>query len=251
MIAGEHHTRKSMPAWLEEPFLVSRGVLFIGTRYTCPCCGWRVRGFAHGPRSFRARSLSYCPRCNAKARHRRQWLYLQQRTNLFSDRLRVLDVSPNFGMARRLFKLPNLDYVRADLYPAHNLDIRMDLAVAPLRSDSFDAVICTHVLEHVQEDRKAIREIWRVLRPGGWAIISVPIRLEERTFEDPTITTPSARQRAFGEAAHVRLYGYDLGERLEQGGFQVQLDLGNQVERQTRDRYGLRDDEHLFHCTKV
>jgi SAM-dependent methyltransferase len=236
---------------MEEALLVSRAFYFIGTRYTCPCCGWRVRDFAHGPRSFKARRLSYCPRCNAKARHRRHWLFLQQQTNLFSDRLSVLHVAPNHGMSRSLGKLRNLEYVVGDLDPAPHLSLKMDLAVTPIRSESFDAVLCMHVLEHIEEDRKAIGELWRVLRPGGWALVSVPIRLEERTYEDPTIRTPAERKRAFGEPAHVRLYGYDLKERLEQSGFRVQLDLGQEVDRHLMDKYGLRDDENIFYCTKV
>jgi predicted SAM-dependent methyltransferase len=126
----------------------------------------------------------------------------------------------------------------------------MDLVKIPIRVESFDAIICVHVLEHIQEDRQAIRELFRVLQPGGWAVITVPIRLDQKTFEDPRITTPEERERAFGEAQHVRFYGYDLLERLEAVGFQVHLDLGQDVEQQTKEKYGLLDDENIFYCTK-
>jgi SAM-dependent methyltransferase len=105
------------------------------------------------------------------------------------------------------------------------------------------------LLEHIQEDRESIRGLFRVLRPGGWAVIGVPIRLDQATFEHPTVTAPEERERAFGETAHVRIYGHDLMDRLEECGFQVQLDSGKDVEQQTKQKNGLRDDENLFYCT--
>ena len=236
---------------LLEVLLAFRALLFVGTRYTCPCCGWRLRAFTHGGASVKVRHLGYCPRCNSKARHRRIWLYLEQRTNLFSDRLRLLHVSPKYGLSRRFTTLQNLDYVGVDPNARRNISIRMDLTATPVGSDTFDAIVCIHVLEHVQEDRKAIRELFRVLRPGGWAVVSAPIRLDQKTFEDPTLTTPEERDRAFGETVHVRIYGHDLIDRLEECGFQVQLDLGTGVEQQTREKYGLRDDENIFYCSKA
>jgi predicted SAM-dependent methyltransferase len=147
--------------------------------------------------------------------------------------------------------MPNLNYVGVDLNDRPNIGIKLDTTAIPVHSNTIDAIICIHVLEHVQDDRKAIGELFRVLKPGGWAIISVPIRLEQKTFEDPTITTPEERERTFGETDHVRIYGYDLLERLEGNGFQVQLDLGKDIELQTREKYGLLDDENIFYCTKA
>ncbi len=234
-----------------EVFLAVRALLFVGTRYTCPCCGWRLRAFTHGGTSFKVRHLGYCPRCNSKARHRRIWLFLEQKTNLFLDRLRLFDVSPNYSLSRRFITFPNLEYVGVDCNKRLNTCIKMDLTATPIRSKTFDAILCFHVLEHIKEDRKAIRELFRVLKPGGWAAISAPIRFDQKTFEDPAITTPKERERAFGETVHVRIYGYDMIERLEECGFQVQLDLGKDVEQQTREKYGLRDDENIFYCTKA
>ncbi len=95
-----------------------------------------------------------------------------------------------------------------------------------------------------------MRELFRVLKPEGWAVISVPLQLDQKTFEDPTIVAPEERQRAVGEEQHVRVYGYDLTERLEECGFQVQLDLSKNIDSRTRDKYGLLDDENIFYCTK-
>jgi SAM-dependent methyltransferase len=146
--------------------------------------------------------------------------------------------------------MTNLDYVAGDLYDRANLGLRMDLTTTPIRSDTFDAVICIHVLEHIKEDREAMREIFRVLKPGGWALVSVPIRLDEETFEDPKIVAPEDRERAFGEAEHVRIYGFDLVDRLEACGFQVRLDLATKVPERIRNKYGLRLDENVFYCRK-
>jgi predicted SAM-dependent methyltransferase len=126
----------------------------------------------------------------------------------------------------------------------------MDLSKTPIGSDTIDAVICIHVLEHIPADRIAIQEIFRVLKPGGWALISVPIRLDQTTFEDPSITSPEDRRQAFGETGHFRYYGFDLLDRLEGTGFQVQLNLSEDVDQNTRDKYGLLNDENIFFCTK-
>jgi SAM-dependent methyltransferase len=209
-----------------------------------------VRAFTDDDAIFRERSLSYCPRCNSKARHRRIWLFLEEKTNLFSERLRLFEVSPKYSFSRRFKAMLNLNYFGADLICRPHISARMDLTAVPIRSGTFDAVICVHVLEEIMDDRKAMSELYRILKPGGWAVISVPTRMDQLTYEDPTITTPAERERAFGETAHVRIYGYDLVERLEECGFRVQVDLAENVPPQTREKYGLRNDENIFFCTK-
>lgn len=233
-----------------ETLLTLRALLFIGNKYTCPCCGWKLRAFTHGGYSLKIRYLGYCPRCNSKARHRRWWLFLQQETNLFTDHLRLFQISPNYCLSRRFITLPNIDFVGGDLHNHRNIQIKMGLFATPILSEAFDAILCVHVLEHIQEDRKAIHELYRVLKPGGWAGISVPIRLDQRTYEDPSITLPAERERAFGETVHVRYYGYDLMDRLEEAGFRVKMYAGKEVDQLSRQRYGLRDDENIFFCTK-
>lgn len=245
------YAKKSKFRRILEPLLAIRALPFVGNRYVCPCCGWKLRAFTHGGTSLKVRQLGYCPRCNSKARHRRIWLFLEQNTNLFSERLNLLQVSPNYSLSRRLSSMPNLNYVGTEKYYRPNISIKMDLTATSISSSTFDAILCNHVLEHIAEDRKAIQELYRVLKPGGWAVISVPIRLDQKTFEDPTITSPQERERFFGETVHVRYYGYDLVDRLEAGGFKVTLDLGKDVPEETRKKYGLRDDENIFYCTKV
>jgi SAM-dependent methyltransferase len=230
--------------------LAARAVLFMGRRFVCPCCRWHLRTFTMGGFSLRARHHGYCPRCNSKARHRRVWLYLQQHTSLFEDQIRLFHVSPKYSLSRRLARMPNIDYVGADIANRPNIGLTMDVTAVPVRSSSIDAVICVHVLEHVDDDRAAMQELHRILRPGGWALISVPIRLDQRTYEDASVVTPAAREAAFGETTHVRYYGYDLAERLAGVGFDVTLDRGRDINDAMKRRYGLLDDENIFMCHK-
>jgi D-aspartate ligase len=235
---------------LTEGALLLRGTWFLGTRHTCPCCGWTMRAFTHGGGSFRTRRAGYCPRCNAKARHRRVWLFLEERTALLRSPQRVLEVAPHRSLARALSNRPGLDYVGVDLEPLDGSTIRGDATDLPMDDESFDAVICVHVLEHVEDDRAAMRELHRVLRPDGWALVNVPYDPANPTYEDASVTTASARRAEFGEATHVRVYGTDLRERLESAGFEVTVDHGCGLPRETVARYGLTTDESIFLCKK-
>lgn len=233
-----------------ELLLTLRALLFVGTRYECPCCGWGLRAFTRGGISLTSRPNGYCPRCNAKARHRRIWLFLKDRTNLFSEQLSLFHVGPKYSLSRRFATMPNLDYVSVDLRDRPHIKVRMDIARTSIASNTFDCVICIHVLEHIAEDRRSIDELYRILKPGGWAIITVPIRLDQETYEDSSITMPEERKEAFGETDHVRIYGLDFIDRLEECGFQVQLDLAKDVDTKAKEKYGLLDDENIFLCSK-
>jgi len=233
-----------------EILLGLRATLFVGSKYICPCCGWRLRAFTAGGTSLKERDLSYCPRCNSKARHRRIWLFLEEHTNLFSAPLRLFEVAPKFSFARRFRKMSNLSYMAGDLQLHPESMLRMDVTAMPISSNSFDALICVHVLEEVMQDRLAMSEMFRVLKPGGWALVTVPTNMSAMTYEDPSIVAPKDRKRAFGEPAHVRVYGYDLADRLRSNGFTVTMDLAEDVPLQKRARYGLRPDENIFFCRK-
>ncbi len=242
-------TRTRFGAALLDAALAVRALMFIGRRHVCPCCGWHLRAFTHGGLSLRTRHQGFCPRCNAKARHRRDWLYLQQ-TNLFTERHRLLHVSPRYALARRFRRMANLDYVALDVEPRSLVTVQADATAMPLGDGSFDALICIHVLEHIDDDRAAMDEFFRVLKPGGWALITVPLMLDRPTYEDPAITAPEDRKVAFGETSHVRHYGIDVVQRLEARGFEVELELGSDIDPEVMIKYGLLSDENILFCSK-
>lgn len=183
-----------------------------------------------------------CPRCGSLERHREGWLVLREQTNLFSgDPLRVLHVAPEPSMESLLRKLPNLDYITGDLLTG-GTDMVLDLTAIDAPDDSFDVILCSHVLEHIPDDRQAMREMRRVLRPGGFAYNVVPVDPNRAvTYEDPSITTEAGRLKAFGQADHVRWYaGPDFEQRLRDSGWTVdRARVGGD-----RDRYAL-DGSHV------
>lgn len=191
-------------------------------RVRCPICHWRFREFRSAGLARRANAR--CPRCGSLERHRLQWLFFRHRTNLFTGPGRVLHFAPEPCFEPRLRAIPGIHYVTADIVEP-DVAVRLDITRIPFADDSFDVILCSHVLEHVPDDGAAMAELFRVLRPGGWALLQVPIDASrERTFEDPNVVDPAEREELFGQADHVRVYGRDYGERLEAAGFEVRVD---------------------------
>jgi SAM-dependent methyltransferase len=215
---------------------------------TCPCCGRQFPRFlTYG---LQRRPNAKCPHCGSKKRHRLLWLFLRQRTNFFTDRLRVLHFAPE-----RCFKafasLPNLDYVTADLQPGKAM-LAIDITAIALPAGSFDAILCSHVLEHVPDDRRAMRELFRVLKPGGWAALMVPVEPgRAETFEDSRVVSPQEREQVFGQHDHVRIYGQDFRERLESAGFAVRVHpYSKELGPEAVKKYALKRKEEIYFCTK-
>jgi predicted SAM-dependent methyltransferase len=234
--------RSIMQRLYRPPLRPPLSLLYRGNRVECPCCGATFRAFmptirAIGPNAPHSR----CPNCGAKERHRHLWLYLANRTNLLTDRLRVLHFAPERTLERRLKAQPNLDYVSTDLERPTAM-VKADITALPFPDESFDVILCSHVLEHVLDDRRAMRELHRVLKPEGWAIVLVPISSRRaETFEDPAVVTPRDRERTFGQYDHVRIYGRDFPTRLEQAGFDVEVvDYVRELGEARARRYGLR-----------
>ena len=174
-----------------------------------------------------------------------------EKTDLLTGAKRVLEVAPWRSLSRCLQKERNIDFVGVDIKQAgpHVTTIG-DIVDLPFANGSFDVIICIHVLEHIPNDAKAISELYRILRPGGWALISVPLLLDQPTREDPSITDPMERERLFGEPSHVRYYGTDMIDRLRTAGFEVELDLAAGIPAEKRELFALRNDENVFYCVK-
>jgi colanic acid/amylovoran biosynthesis protein len=206
---------------------------YAGRGVQCPICGRSARRFA----PHRDRPYAECPHCHSLERHRALWLWLRHR---IPHGALVLHVAPEQGLAARLRALP-IEYVSTDLESP--LAMRHDDVTAlPDPDGSFDVVICNHVLEHISDDRAAMRQIRRVLRPGGFAVLQHPIRAQAETFEDWTVVTPQDRLQVFGQEDHVRVYGRDFVDRLREAGFdEVDLmEVEDEIPAPLHARYGLR-----------
>ena len=178
-------------------------------------------------------------------------LFFPIRTNLFDGTPRkMLHIAPEAYLSRIFQQVPNLDYLSADLDSPRAM-VKMDITNIQYPDNSFDVIICIHVLEHVPDDRQALSEFFRVLKPGGWAILQVPMSDREVTYEDFTITSPAERERHFGQTDHVRWYGRDYKDRLARAGFQVQVDrFTRELDSSEVRKNGLMYSEDVFLCRK-
>jgi SAM-dependent methyltransferase len=216
-----------------------------GDRVRCPLCGSRFDRF----KDDWNRANALCWRCGSHERHRAQWLLFEQRPQLLEDASSLLHFAPEWALRRRLQPLRNVHYVTADLTQP-GVDLRLDITALELADASFDAVICSHVLEHVTDDRAAMRELRRITTPGGWCLVMVPLDLgRERTLENPSIVSPAERERAFWQHDHVRLYAGDLGDRLRDAGFEVErIAPLDEFGREAVARSKLLEADHMWLC---
>ncbi|WP_158304260.1 methyltransferase domain-containing protein [Solidesulfovibrio magneticus] len=188
-------------------------------RVYCPICRGRFQQFL--PFGKPPRPSALCPTCSSLERHRALWAFLERRTDFFaSPGLRLLHFAPEACLEGRFRELFKNGYVTADLLDPR-ADVQADITNLQFPDASFDAVYCSHVLEHVPDDRKAMRELHRVLAKDGLAIVMVPLR-GQVTDEDLSVTAPEERTRRYGQWDHVRYYGLDVVDRLEEAGFAVQ-----------------------------
>jgi SAM-dependent methyltransferase len=178
------------------------------------------------------------------------WLYLEREVGIADRELQVLHVAPERGISKRLGALRGVTYAAIDLAGREGAQ-RADLTELPFGQE-FDLILCSHVLEHIPDDRKAMGEMRRVLRPSGIALMQHPIG-REQTYEDASIIEPKDRERAFGQHDHVRIYGRDLLDRLRQVGFEVdEINYIEEVTMEQRSRFRLERDGqaepiHLCH----
>ncbi len=220
---------------------------WTGSRY-CPVCErWSVRFRSYG---YVKRKDAACPHCGSLERHRLVWLHLARATNLFDGQpKKVLHVAPEGSLEPRLKGVLGEGYLSADLEPGAM--VQMDICDIHYPDESFDVVFCSHVLEHVPDDRRAMRELRRVLKPSGFAVLQVPISVEQ-TVEDPSVKDPAERMRRFGHPDHVRRYGRDYPDRLRESGFQVTIkDPRDIVDDSELVPFGVSEiREQVYHCVR-
>jgi len=163
----------------------------------------------------------------------------------------MLHIAPELCFMKRFKKLSNLDYTTGDLESPW-ADVKMDIHQIPFDDDSFDVCFCNHVLEHVDDDILAMKEIYRILKPGGWAILNVPVySAMEKTYEDPAIIDPTEREKAYGQDDHQRKYGRDYILRLESAGFNAeQISYYNEFSKEEVFKFGLMIGDDLYVCSK-
>lgn len=236
-----HHRLARAAFRTRDATMWAQASLLRGDRQACPCCGGRFRRFLQGHVTIRR---NICPGCHSYSRQRAIALLLEQ---MDLDERRILHFAPETALDRFFARMPEANRVTTDLVaPA---DLRLDITKIDLPDDSFDLVLCSHVLEHIPDDRAAMRELARILAPGGLALIVVPYFPQIHTREDPTVTDPLRRAIAFGQPDHVRVYGSDLAGRLLEAGFEVEhRSNADRFEPETVDRCRLLPREHVFRC---
>jgi SAM-dependent methyltransferase len=185
----------------------------------CPICSSHVRAF-YTAGLVEKRPDSKCPVCLSLERHRLAWYFMEKRTNLLDGKpKKFLHIAPEPAIAVRLSEVHSLSYLTADLNSSKTM-IQMDITDIQYPEASFDIIFCSHVLEHVPNDRRALAEFFRVLKPHGWMVILVPV-VGEITQEDFSITNPHERLRLYGQEDHVRIYGRDFIRRICDIGFET------------------------------
>jgi predicted SAM-dependent methyltransferase len=174
------------------------------------------------------------------------WLWLKESSNLFDGYPRLLHIAPEVSLMRHFKRhyRDNKSYITADL-ESPLADLHFDVQNIPLEDESIDVIICNHLLEHVEDDAKALQELHRILKPGGWGIMLVPEdRSRATTFEDDTITDAKERTRLFGQYDHRRVYGRDYDLRLAEAGFEVErIAVSDLLSPEERTRHAVGNDD--------
>ena len=220
-------------------------IFFRGSRFIDPIDGSGYRKFlSYGYQSLRKNAL--CPGTLSLERHRLLWLYLQRETQLLDEQLTVLHVAPEQVFYDIFKNYKHWDYTTTDLH-SPLAQVKADICSLPFDDNTYDLILCNHVLEHIPDDQKAIKELYRVLKKGGTLIAQVPLEESRaKSFEDATVIDPKERAALFGQYDHVRIYGKDFYKRLEKSGFKVQaIDLLDQLSPEEITTYALPRDEKI------
>lgn len=255
MLIFKHILNNIPRPWLiKASYLVKPIIAFYlkGDTYTDPIDGNSFRKFLpYGYSKQRKNALS--PSTLSLERHRLMWLFLKNETSFFtsSKKIKTLHIAPEQCFLKIFKKQKNLDYITSDL-ESPIADVKADICNLPFKDDSFDVVFCNHVLEHIPDDKKAMQELFRVLKKGGFGVFQIPQDMSrENTFEDVSITDKEERTKIFGQYDHVRVYGRDYFNKLRSVGFKVdEVDYTQRITPKELDRFCLMKNEILPVCYK-
>ena len=218
-------------------------IIFRGKKYTDPIDDSNYSKFlSYGYKTVRKNAL--CPGTLSLERHRLLWLYLDKETDFLNSNLKVLHVAPEQVFYKKFKKLKNWEYFTFDLN-SPIADIKGDLTSTNFKDESFDLIICNHVLEHIEDDKSALNEIYRILKYNGISILQVPMNVKRKnTFEDSSIKSKNQREKYFGQYDHVREYGLDFKDRVEEAGFEVEMiNYSTKISQDLVVKYGLMKDD--------
>ncbi|MDG2371469.1 MAG: methyltransferase domain-containing protein [Flavobacteriaceae bacterium] len=225
-------------------------LVFKGSKFTDPINGKQYSRFlSYGYNNIRPNAL--CPGTLSLERHRLLWLYLKGDSDIENQFLKVLHVAPEQVFFKKFKNFNKWAYTTTDLY-SPLADVKANLCNLPFEDDTYDLILCNHVLEHIIDDTKAMEEVYRVLKPGGRAILQVPLdKRKEKSYEDYTITNPKDRNKHFGQYDHVRIYGMDFFDRLSNVGFKCEkINLTSKLSDEDISKYGLIKGELIPVCWK-
>lgn len=223
-------------------------LLYKGNKVECPVCGKKFKKFLSYGSDVAHRENVLCPYDLTLERHRAIWLYLNRMSDFFTaPKLKMMHIAPEQCFLDKFKKQENLDYTTGDLV-SPIADLHFDLHAIPLEDNQYDVLFCNHVMEHVKDDLQCMKELHRILKPGGWGIMQVPIdSSRNETYEDWSITSPEEREKHFWQKDHVRLYGLNYPKRLEEAGFRVEVvDLSQQIPEEEFQRYRIPKSELLY-----
>ena len=234
-------------SYIFQPLL---SLLLKGDKFTDPIDGKSFRKFlSYGYNKLRKNALS--PSTLSLERHRLLWLYLINETVLFEKKIKLLHFAPEQAFYKRFKKLNTIEYDSIDIN-SPLAKIKADICDLPIKDNTYDFILCNHVLEHVLDDKKAMSELYRVLKKGGTGIFQVPIDMNrKKTFQDDSITDKLERNKIFGQYDHVRVYGKDYFNKLENTGFKVQqIDYSKEFSNEEILKYSIIKGEVIPVCTK-
>lgn len=237
---------------LSYPFKMVAPLLFKGNNVSCPVCERSFSKFLSYGSDVAHRENVLCPYDLTLERHRLMWLYLKDHSNFFTaDKLNVLHIAPEQCFHQKFKEQTNLNYLTGDLV-SPIADLHFDLHQIPLEENQYDVIFCNHVMEHVDDALQCMKELYRVMKPGGWGIMQVPQDItRSETYEDPTITSPEEREKHFWQKDHVRLFGMDYPNWLEKAGFKVSLfNKEEKIGAELIEKYRLDPKENLYIVSK-